>query len=348
MGTMQMKAFVDMENDDYRYNDTIFKSVLGISSIVDLKARASIVDLQLTQSPRIQLIVDNVGALACNDFEIGMYIDRDTSTVFRQIVHVDPTFPALTTQFFYFDTILPSRQEPNGYFYVTSWVTHPDDNDHSNDTTSLIVDGGYDIDVQKILVEENMNDECKLRLLIENIGNVIARSSNGATFKVVVNGTTLNVEEGQGPTAVPPLIPMYVDVPGSIPKSPNRTYVGTAELKGAMHELDINKDNDQTSVVEVVNYFGAPIVERDGVSLDQNYPNPFDASTRIDFHIPNPGTVRFFVMDDMGRLVFQSEKDYLAGDNSIHFQPSNLATGVYYYGIEMDDTRLMRKMVYKR
>ena len=82
--------------------------------------------------------------------------------------------------------------------------------------------------------------------------------------------------------------------------------------------------------------------------LRQNYPNPFDNSTRIEFYLPSSGDVRFFVMDEMGRLVHQDTRFFSAGDQSISFGSTDLATGVYYYGIEKDGTRLMRKMVLKR
>ena len=81
--------------------------------------------------------------------------------------------------------------------------------------------------------------------------------------------------------------------------------------------------------------------------LDQNYPNPFDNTTRIDFYLPSSGSVRFFVMDELGRLVFQKVGEYGSGDNSIRYDAGDLTSGVYYYGIEKDGKRLMRRMVLK-
>ena len=82
--------------------------------------------------------------------------------------------------------------------------------------------------------------------------------------------------------------------------------------------------------------------------LEQNYPNPFDNSTRIDFYIPESGQVRFFVMDAYGRLVYQKFEEFGSGSNSVVFAQEGLATGVYYYGIQMGEDQLMRKMVYKK
>ena len=53
-------------------------------------------------------------------------------------------------------------------------------------------------------------------------------------------------------------------------------------------------------------------------------------------------------MDDLGRLVHQSEQMYESGSHSVNFSDSKLTSGTYYYGIEKDGERLMRKMILKR
>jgi hypothetical protein len=81
--------------------------------------------------------------------------------------------------------------------------------------------------------------------------------------------------------------------------------------------------------------------------LEQNYPNPFDGSTRIEFVIPSSGQVRFFVNDVVGRQVYESTSLYSGGRNTISFNKGNLSSGVYYYGIEYNGQRRLRKMILK-
>jgi hypothetical protein len=112
---------------------------------------------------------------------------------------------------------------------------------------------------------------------------------------------------------------------------------------------DKNTVNNQTTRIEVVNYLGIPLAERDGgMQLEQNYPNPFDNTTRIDFYLPSSGSVRFFVMDELGRMIYQKVEDYSIGDHSIHYDAQGLTSGIYYYGIEKEGKRLMRRMVLKK
>ena len=53
-------------------------------------------------------------------------------------------------------------------------------------------------------------------------------------------------------------------------------------------------------------------------------------------------------MDELGRLIYQSVQDYDQGEHSINYNDDGLTSGVYYYGIEQDGSRLMRRMVLKR
>ncbi len=67
-------------------------------------------------------------------------------------------------------------------------------------------------------------------------------------------------------------------------------------------------------------------------SISQNYPNPFNPSTKIDFALPKTSLVKISVYDLTGKEIVSlvnSSKD--AGFNTVDFNGSNLASGVYFY-----------------
>ncbi len=70
--------------------------------------------------------------------------------------------------------------------------------------------------------------------------------------------------------------------------------------------------------------------------LQQNFPNPFNPSTTIQFSLPEPGTVTLQVFDVTGRRVttLLNESSRSSGNHSISFDASRLASGVYLYRIE--------------
>jgi len=67
-------------------------------------------------------------------------------------------------------------------------------------------------------------------------------------------------------------------------------------------------------------------------ALQQNYPNPFNPSTTISFSVPMTSSVTLQVYNVEGREVMRlAEGEYQAGNHSVTFDASDMASGVYIY-----------------
>lgn len=67
-------------------------------------------------------------------------------------------------------------------------------------------------------------------------------------------------------------------------------------------------------------------------NLKQNFPNPFNPQTTIEYSLSNPGFVTLSVYDINGKLIKLLERDVKrAGDYSVTFNASDLSSGIYYY-----------------
>ena len=81
-------------------------------------------------------------------------------------------------------------------------------------------------------------------------------------------------------------------------------------------------------------------------SLSQNYPNPFNPSTKISFSLPQANNVKLVVYDLLGREVATLVNDYMnAGNHTVDFNASTLASGVYMYRIEAGSFTAAKKMM---
>lgn len=342
MGYMDLSAYVSMPNDDYLYNDSTSMHLVGISSVADIRATEIVVDTTSFTTTKIQLTIDNIGARAANNFEVCYYIDNDPTTLVRDTFNMGEPLAALNRAYFVFNETLPNRPYPNSYRYVTAYVNLADDNERANDTTSLIAVQYPDLEAVRVLVEENRYDSCHVRFEIVNRGNFAY--TRPFTVSATVNGETLTTTSNR---RIDPGEVYSIDMDGKVRKNLQRQYVGSGFITAPG---DHDSTNNQTTVVFVQNYFdGIPTVNAvsGGIVLEQNQPNPFTKQTRIDFFLPQQGTVRFFVMDAMGRLVYQKSVDCDYGNNTINFSQEELSTGIYYYGIQMDDRVVMRKMIRK-
>jgi hypothetical protein len=68
----------------------------------------------------------------------------------------------------------------------------------------------------------------------------------------------------------------------------------------------------------------------------QNFPNPFNPSTRIAYSLPASGTVSLEVMDLLGRRVRAIEQGFQSeGEHFAEFDARNagLSSGIYYYRV---------------
>jgi hypothetical protein len=73
-----------------------------------------------------------------------------------------------------------------------------------------------------------------------------------------------------------------------------------------------------------------------GFILHQNYPNPFNASTMIGFHLPSTSVVTLKIFDVRGSEVatlVNGKKS--AGDHRARFDAAGMASGVYFYRLEV-------------
>jgi hypothetical protein len=80
--------------------------------------------------------------------------------------------------------------------------------------------------------------------------------------------------------------------------------------------------------------------------LTGNYPNPFNPKTIIKFYCPYFSKVKIVVYDLLGReIAILLDDTKQAGNYSVIFDASNLASGVYFYKMETSDFTDVKKMV---
>jgi uncharacterized lipoprotein YddW (UPF0748 family) len=81
-------------------------------------------------------------------------------------------------------------------------------------------------------------------------------------------------------------------------------------------------------------------------TLAQNYPNPFNPSTRIKFSVPNNVYATLKVYDLLGNEIASLvDRELSAGNYSVEFDASYLASGTYIYRISAGEFIQSRKMI---
>jgi hypothetical protein len=109
--------------------------------------------------------------------------------------------------------------------------------------------------------------------------------------------------------------------------------------------------SNSTVIVYGQAHQGASIAGREtkplAFSLAENFPNPFNSETTIDYVLPRQTRARLAVYDTRGQEVAKLvDGETAAGLHQISFRASGLASGVYFYLLETDTGfRQVRKML---
>lgn len=83
--------------------------------------------------------------------------------------------------------------------------------------------------------------------------------------------------------------------------------------------------------------------------LENNFPNPFNPSTTINYSISQSSHVVINIYNPLGQHIASLVNDKKGkGDYSILWEPTNLSSGIYYYRLETNGSSSVKKMVYLR
>ena len=118
--------------------------------------------------------------------------------------------------------------------------------------------------------------------------------------------------------------------------------VGTFRNPEDRFTLDFTATTDTTVSVNEDNLLNS-------YYLFQNYPNPFNPSTKISYHVGEPGFVQLKVYNILGVEVTTLVNEYKnSGSYSADFSASNLSSGVYFYSLTVNNFTQTRKMILEK
>ncbi|MBD3168907.1 MAG: T9SS type A sorting domain-containing protein [candidate division Zixibacteria bacterium] len=111
------------------------------------------------------------------------------------------------------------------------------------------------------------------------------------------------------------------------------------------------RDGDQNTYAARIQTYDPTSVREDEEILPtqpiliSNYPNPFNASTAINFNVPVESEIEISAFDVSGRKVAEIVSgEYQPGSHSVNWDAEELASGVYFVRLQTDDASSTRKV----
>jgi flagellar hook assembly protein FlgD len=102
----------------------------------------------------------------------------------------------------------------------------------------------------------------------------------------------------------------------------------------------------------ILNHVSAADIERPvATSLDGNYPNPFNSSTKISYSVASPGPVLIQIFNIQGQLVKTVVDDYKSSGiytfiwDGTNGRGAPAVSGSYFYRMTTRDFNQVRRMI---
>ena len=130
----------------------------------------------------------------------------------------------------------------------------------------------------------------------------------------------------------------------------NPVSISAADLDGDA-DMDLATANIGSANISVLLNEGTTGIVESSIppqefSAWKNYPNPFNASTVIEFSLEKPQFVTLTVYDLLGREIKTlMNEERSAGKHRISFDASSLSSGVYFYRLRAGDRVESKRMV---
>ncbi|MBN1632587.1 MAG: T9SS type A sorting domain-containing protein [Ignavibacteria bacterium] len=112
--------------------------------------------------------------------------------------------------------------------------------------------------------------------------------------------------------------------------------------------------NEENELIDKIYLTKSKTIKGDGfisneVKLTQNFPNPFNPSTKISYSLPLDDFVRIVIYDITGKEIkVLLNKNQSAGTYEVFFDASEYSSGVYFYKLTTGNFSETRKMILLR
>ena len=166
-----------------------------------------------------------------------------------------------------------------------------------------------------------------------------------------ISGSNQTVTITEGSTTLGTAVIPSVTTNGVINDKGNTGVTGAFKLTAGTHTLVVSGGNVNIDYVQVMKEdqptgVNSKSLQPNVYSLEQNYPNPFNPTTTINFSIAKPSNVKLMIYNILGQQIRTLVDTRMnAGQQSVTFDASKLASGVYFYRLEAGDFSSVKKML---
>jgi hypothetical protein len=310
---------------------------------------------RIGDSVYVSVKIVNTGNLAVDQIPLRLQINGGndiTETVNHYLASGDSIVYAFTKAY-----IVPTVSDIQPYYNVRLKSELPCDVNASNNEINLLacvnLDDMVDLSIQSI--NKPLPSVCDSGLSVIKVSVTLANLGDNDISSAAIN---VKVDSAGHAWASFSETTDTIIAKGSLVHVCTNTYVvpnfsGNYTVNVYLDSItaDEKLSNDTATVTACAiykNIVGIDLINKIDWSLGQNIPNPVTTITQIPYSIPQQGSLNFSVMTITGQVLYAKTIQSMAGDYSITFDTQSLADGIYYYSMEYEGQRIVRKMTIQR
>jgi hypothetical protein len=201
--------------------------------------------------------------------------------------------------------------------------------------------GNGSLPIALLSFKVTLMDDSRVRLIWETLSEV---NNYGFEVQVSVNPTT-------GFQTIPN---SFVPGHGTTNDRHRYSFADPAQVRGfcyyRLRQIDLDGSDHYSEAIQTKN---ATSVSTNAIPVDfslaQNFPNPFNPSTVIQYGLPHAATVRLDIFNVLGELVATLvDEPQKSGYHEVRFDAAGLASGIYFYRIISGEHIASRKLLLLR
>ena len=349
-GYTYLQAYLQA-HDDNTGNDTAVDSTIYVMQDISLDSLIGMDDQTFKvcgDKVPITAVAVNTGNISVDRVFFRINLNGNnvvTDTVYMPMKPGDTLVHALSKPY-----TVPGVSKDQPYYFLEVRADLDCDGNADNDSISIIgqvtIPDSIDIQVLDITATTPAKGKTKIAptVRIANIGNLEA-------YSVMLHVDVIDSSNKVVGSISEMVNYLAIDETKDIAFTMNYTvpnYTGNYTLKAFVEkqQADFNQNNDTLSKAFGGTLDDTRIGETEAMNwnMGQNIPNPASNVTRIPFKLPQDAEVVFSVMGANGQLIYREQISAGSGDNMVEFDVNGLANGIYYYSMEYQGQRIVRKM----
>jgi hypothetical protein len=186
---------------------------------------------------------------------------------------------------------------------------------------------------------------------LTKIGSLLIITTDASQYPVPISDFIVLKNQYNGDLLTETKIELNINVMGMYEQylgGNKRTYSYNSDNNVSCEVTEVSEDETDWEIVSKIYYHysnvGINDINAPYIAVSQNIPNPASDFAMFNYTVPTTGKVQFTIYNISGQVLLVHTEEAKSGENCLKLSFSHLASGMYFYAMEFDGKKTVKKM----